>query len=110
MVAIMLTDLLIILVPKVTSESVGEESNIKLSLSYLNRSYNQATKDLHRKNRIGIKASAAKRETRKNLSGAPRSHLSIKKGRSVILFDVKTEKEFVFDTTHTLHYTLCSVV
>jgi len=34
-----------------------EESNIKLSLSYLNRSYNQATKDIHRKNRTGIKAS-----------------------------------------------------
>ena len=57
MVTILPTNLLIILVPKVTSESGGEDSNIKLYLSYLNRSYNQATKDLHRKNRIVIKVS-----------------------------------------------------
>ena len=73
-----------------------EESNIKLSLSYLNRSYNQATKNLHSQNRTGTTASD---DTRKKMST---SHLSIKKGRSVILFDVKTEKEIVFDTVASL--------
>lgn len=42
-----------------------EESNINLSLSYLNRSYNQATKDLHKQNRTGIKASVRRRNKKK---------------------------------------------
>lgn len=42
-----------------------EESNINLSLSFLNRPYNQATKDLHRKNRTGIKVSVRSRNKKK---------------------------------------------
>ena len=46
-----------------------EESNIDLSLSFLNRSYNQATIDLHRKNRTGVKVSSAEaRNKKKNVS------------------------------------------
>ena len=52
MVAITLTSLLTILKKGYIRD---EESNINLSLSYLNRSYNQETKDLYRKNRTGIK-------------------------------------------------------
>ena len=38
------------------------ESNIELSLSFLNRSYNQSTIDLHIKNQTGVKLSKVTRE------------------------------------------------
>lgn len=69
-----------------------EESNQDLSLSFLNRSFNQTTIELHRKIKTGTKVSE---ETRRKMSA---SHLGLRKGRSVILDDVNTKIEVVFDT------------
>ena len=70
----------------------SEESNQNLSFSNLNRSFNQATIDLHKSNRSGTKASEA---TKLKMSA---SH----KGRPVTLIDVNTGNEFIFDTVSSL--------
>lgn len=70
----------------------SEESNQNLSFSNLNRSFNQATIDLHKSNRLGTKASEA---TKLKMSA---SH----KGRPVTLIDVNTGNEILFDTVSSL--------
>lgn len=70
----------------------SEESNQNLSFSNLNRSFNQATIDLHKSNRLGTKASEA---TKLKMSA---SH----KGRPVTLIDVNTGNEIIFDTVSSL--------
>lgn len=56
-----------------------EEANLNLSLKFLNRSFNQATKDLHKKIRQGKKISE---EIKQKMSA---SHLGPKGGKPVIL-------------------------
>lgn len=70
-----------------------EESNIELSLSFLNRTYSQATIESHRKNRKGKKVSD---KTRQKMSDTRN------KRRSIILIDVNSEKEIVFETVASL--------
>lgn len=75
----------------------SEESKIDLSLSLINRSYNQSTIELHRNNRTGIKVST---DTKKKMSLSRQSIL--KNNRSVILFDVNSKKEIIFDSVASL--------
>jgi hypothetical protein len=61
-------------------------------LSFLNRSYNQATIELHRKNRLGT---FIPESVKKKMSD---SHLRIKNKKQIILIDVNTGNKVFFDT------------
>jgi hypothetical protein len=70
----------------------SEIANSKLSLSFLNRSFNKSTLELHKQNRTGKKLSdITKKKISANCTGKP-----------VILLDLIFNKEIQFDSVTSL--------